>query len=123
MRLIWLIGLMLVGPWAFGAATPNRQSDVIETSKGPLKITPLYHGSVMLEFGGKVIHVDPWGQADYAGLPKADMVIISHSHADHMDPPLLKTLRKEGSPLVAPPAVTDTLNGTPGPRSRGWRAH
>ena len=99
---------------ALGAATPNKQADVVETSQGPLKITPLYHGSVMLEFGGKIIHVDPWGQADYSGLPQADLIVITHTHADHMDAALLKTLRKEGTVLVAPPAVTDTLNGTVG---------
>lgn len=101
-------------PVAFGAVAPNRQADVVETSKGPLKITPLYHGSVMLEFGGKIIHVDPWGQADYSGLPQADLIVITHTHADHMDAALLKTLRKEGTTLVGPPAVTDTLNGTVG---------
>jgi L-ascorbate metabolism protein UlaG (beta-lactamase superfamily) len=98
----------------FAAVMPNKQADVVETSKGPLKITPLYHGSVMLEFGGKIIHVDPWSQADYAGIPQADMILITHSHADHMDSAILKTLRKEGTILVAPPAVTDTLNGTVG---------
>ncbi len=99
---------------AFGAVAPNRQADVVETSKGPLKITPLYHGSVMLEFGGKIIDVDPWGQADYSGLPQADLIVITHTHADHMDAALLKTLRKDGTILVGPPAVTDTLNGTVG---------
>ncbi len=99
---------------AWSAATPNRQADVVQTSRGPLKITPLYHGSVMLEFGGKIIHVDPWSQADYTGIPQADLIVITHSHADHMDPAILKTLRKEGTILVAPPAVTDTLNGTVG---------
>ncbi len=99
---------------AFAAIAPNKQADVVETSKGPLKITPIYHGSVMLEFAGKIIHVDPWSQADYTGLPQADMIVITHSHADHMDPAVIKTLRKEGSILLAPPAVTDTLNGTVG---------
>jgi L-ascorbate metabolism protein UlaG (beta-lactamase superfamily) len=99
---------------AFGAAMPNRQADVVETSKGPLKITPLFHGSVMLEFGGKIIHIDPWSQADYAGIPQADLIVITHTHADHMDPALLKTLRKDSTILVAPAAVTDTLNGTVG---------
>ena len=99
---------------AFGAVAPNRQADVVQTSKGPLKITPLYHGSVMLEFGGKIIHIDPWSQADYTGIPQADLIVITHSHADHMDPPLLKTLRKESTILVSSPAVTDTLNGTVG---------
>ena len=99
---------------AFGAATPNRQADTVETSKGPLKITPLFHGSVMLEFDGKVIHVDPWSQADYTGIPKADLIVITHTHADHMDAALLKILRKESTIIVGPPAVTDTLNGTVG---------
>ena len=106
--------LALAATLASGAATPNQQTDVIQTSQGPLKITPLYHGSVMLEFGGKIIHVDPWSQADYTGIPKADMIVITHSHADHMDPAIIKNLRKESTVLVAPPAVTDTLNGTVG---------
>ncbi len=68
----------------------------------------------MLEFGGKIIHIDPWSQADYTGIPQADLIVITHSHADHMDPALLKTLRKESTILVAAPAVTDTLNGVVG---------
>ncbi len=53
-----------------GAANPsNRQADVVKTSSGELRLTPLYHGSVMLEAGGHVIHVDPWSQADYTGIP------------------------------------------------------
>ena len=112
LRLIALLAMTAAVAWS--AATPNRQADVVQTSRGPLKITPLYHGSVMLEFGGKIIHVDPWSQADYTGIPQADLIVITHSHADHMDPAILKTLRKEGTILVAPPAVTDTLNGTVG---------
>jgi L-ascorbate metabolism protein UlaG (beta-lactamase superfamily) len=98
-------------PVASGAAAPNRQADVAQTSRGPLKITPLFHGSVMLEFGGKIIHIDPWSQADYSGIPQADLILITHTHADHMDPTMLKMLRKESTTVVAPPAVTDTLNG------------
>jgi L-ascorbate metabolism protein UlaG (beta-lactamase superfamily) len=115
MRAITVSVLLLTSlPLAFAAAAPNHQADVVETSKGPLRITPLFHGSVMLEFDGKVIHVDPWSQADYTGIPKADLIVITHTHADHMDAALLKTLRKESTILVGPPAVTDTLNGTVG---------
>ena len=99
---------------AYGAAAPNRQGDTIETSQGPLKLTPLYHGSVMLEFGGKVIHVDPWSQADYTGLPQADLIVITHTHLDHMDAAQIKALKKDATVIVAPPAVADTLNGAAG---------
>ena len=101
----------MAAPVAFAAVAPNKQSDVVETSKGPLRITPLYHGSVMLDFNGKTIYVDPWGQADFTGLPQADMILISHTHADHMDPTLLKTLRKDSTMIVTSEAVNDTLNG------------
>lgn len=110
-----LCGLFSLHPApAFAAAAPNRQTDLVETSQGALKITPLYHGSVMLDFGGKIIHVDPWSQADYAGLPQADLLLITHTHADHMDPAMVKMLKKESTVIVAPPAVADTLNGAAG---------
>jgi L-ascorbate metabolism protein UlaG (beta-lactamase superfamily) len=99
---------------AFSAARPNRQTDLIESSAGALRITPLFHGSVMLDFGGTIIHIDPWSQADYTGLPQADLILITHTHADHMDPTMLKTLRKASTLIVAPPAVADTLNGVAG---------
>jgi L-ascorbate metabolism protein UlaG (beta-lactamase superfamily) len=99
---------------ALAAAAPNRQTDLVETTKGALKITPLYHGSVMLDFGGKIIHIDPWSQADYAGVPQADLILITHTHADHMDIAMIKMLKKESTFIVTPPAVADTLNGSAG---------
>jgi L-ascorbate metabolism protein UlaG (beta-lactamase superfamily) len=95
------------------ANTSNRQADVIQTSQGELRVTPLYHGSVMLEFGGKVIHVDPWSQGDYTGIPQADMFVITHTHRDHLDPMMIDKLKKPGTIIVGPPAVIDTLNCAP----------
>ena len=77
-----LVGLLSLN--GFSAATPNKQTDEIMTSKGVLRLTPLYHGSVMLEFDGKIIHIDPWSQADYTGLPQADLILSTHTHADHV---------------------------------------
>src|SRR6266571_4802754 len=95
------------------AATSNRQADVIQTSRGELRLTPLYHGSVMLEFGGKVIHVDPWSQADYTGLPQADLIVVTHTHADHLDRAMVEKLTKPGTLIVSTPAGVDTLNCAP----------
>src|SRR3984957_13848045 len=98
---------------ALRSAASNRQSDVMKTSSGELRITPLYHGSVMLEWAGKIIHVDPWSQGDYTGIPQADMFVITHTHRDHLDPTMIDMLKKPGTIIVGPPAVIDTLNCAP----------
>lgn len=108
-----LIVSLLALPLYLHANTSNRQADVIQTSRGELRITPIYHGSVMLEFGGKVIHVDPWSQGDFTGLPQADLIVITHTHADHLDRAMVDKLKKPETIIVGPPAVIDTLNCAP----------
>jgi L-ascorbate metabolism protein UlaG (beta-lactamase superfamily) len=95
------------------AATSNKQADVQQTSKGDLHITPVFHGSIMFEFGGKVIYVDPWSQGDFTALPQGDMIIITHTHADHLDPKMVTQLKKPETIIVGPTAVIDTLNCFP----------
>ena len=84
-------------------------TDSIRTAEGELKITPVTHGSLMLEFKGKVIHVDPWGRGDYTGLPQADLILITDIHGDHMDPAQVQKLNKGGTQIVAPQAVAQTV--------------
>jgi L-ascorbate metabolism protein UlaG (beta-lactamase superfamily) len=95
------------------AAPPNKQTDLVQTSRGELRLTPLYHGSVMLEFAGKIIHVDPWSQTDYSGLPPADLIVVTHTHADHLDRAAVDKLKKPGTLIVSTPAGVDTLNCAP----------
>lgn len=90
-------------------AQTAREIDTIQTSAGALKITPVTHGSVMLEFGGKVIHVDPWNQGDYTGLPQADVILITDVHADHQDRAQIDKLKKAGTVVIAPKAVAATI--------------
>ena len=79
-RVLFIVSLIaLCFPVHLPGATSNKQADVVKTSKGDLRITPIFHGSVMLEFGGKVIHVDPWGQGDYTDIPQADLIVITHT--------------------------------------------
>ena len=94
--------LVLATLFSFPAfAQGDFEKDVIKTSAGDLEITFLGHGSVMLEFDAKVIHVDPFGRvADYGKLPKADFVFITHHHADHLDPDALKKIRKKNTVMV-----------------------
>lgn len=86
----------------FCAFAPNAEgfdSDIISTSAGDLKMTFIGHGTLMLSFGGKIIHIDPVDRmADYKKLPKADIIMITHEHSDHMD---LKAIAKLQTPKTA----------------------
>jgi len=93
LRILFLI-LGALGLAAYGAA-PAFEEDILPTSKGDLKITCIGHGTLMLAFGGKVIHVDPVGQyADYAALPKADLILVTHEHGDHLDLAAIAKIRQ-----------------------------
>ncbi len=88
------------------AATP----DTIKTKKGPLIIQPITHGSVVLNFEGKSIYVDPYGGADlYNGLAKPDLILITDIHGDHLDKKTLDALETTGATFVVPQAVADQL--------------
>lgn len=77
------------------------ETDTIKTSAGDLKITFVGHGTLMFVFGGKTIHADPVSaETDYAAMPKADLILVTHDHFDHLDPEAIAAVRKEGTAIV-----------------------
>ncbi|MGQ9662015.1 MAG: MBL fold metallo-hydrolase [Kiritimatiellia bacterium] len=75
------------------AAAATFETDLIPTNEGDLKITFIGHGTLMFEFSGKIIHVDPWSSlADYSKLPKADLILVTHDHYDHLDTKAIEAL-------------------------------
>lgn len=77
------------------------ETDLIPTSLGDLAITFIGHGSLMMTFNGKTIHIDPVSsEADYASFPKADMVFLTHEHSDHLDKDALAKLRTDKTIIV-----------------------
>ena len=82
-------------------AQEKFQTDTVKTSAGDLKITFLGHGTLYFTFGGKIIHVDPYSAvADYSRLPKADIILITHEHRDHLDLKALAPLRQAHTTVV-----------------------
>lgn len=89
----------------------QRPVDEGMTDKGPVRLTIINHASMMIEGGGKVIHVDPVGPNRYEGLPAADLILITHVHGDHTDAAAVARLRKEGTLILGPEAVAKKLEG------------
>src|SRR3984893_2951098 len=85
------------------------ETQVFSTSAGPVKITPLYHASTLIEAAGKIIYLDPAKPAKLSGLPKADLILITDIHGDHMDPDSIKEINKAETEILAAPAVVQTV--------------
>jgi L-ascorbate metabolism protein UlaG (beta-lactamase superfamily) len=88
------------------------ETDLISTSAGDLSITFLGHGSLLLVLKGMNIYVDPFGKvADYALLPKADLVLATHDHYDHFDLQALSSIRAEKTILVQTEICAQQVSG------------
>lgn len=88
---------------------PGACEDTFTTPGGKtVEIQPLIHASIRIVYDGKEIEVDPVGtlgdrHTDYAGMPKADIILVTHEHHDHLDPEAIKTLSKPDTVVIANP--------------------
>ena len=85
---------------AAGAA--DLEKDLVPTSRGNLEMTFITHGTLMFVWNGVVIHVDPVsrGGTDYTKMPKADLILVTHEHGDHLDPAAVELLKKQGTEIL-----------------------
>jgi L-ascorbate metabolism protein UlaG (beta-lactamase superfamily) len=107
MKLLLALACSLFSLLSFAYAATAAQT--FPTSAGEVKITPLNHASTLIEAGGKTIYLDPAKPAKFAGSPKADLILITDIHPDHMDPASIAELTKAGTDILAAPAVVSTV--------------
>ena len=99
MKVIFLSMFVLL--FAHLAVAQPFEKEVINTSKGELEITFIGHGTLMFNLDGKIIHIDPFGRlTDYTKLPKADIILVTHHHGDHLDPEAIKQIRTDSTVVI-----------------------
>jgi len=91
-------------------ASKPPQQDTIKTEAGDLKITFIGHASLMFEYQGKFVYVDPVSrEGDYSKMPKADLILITHEHPDHLDPKALALIRKDQTKILMTQSCADKV--------------
>jgi len=86
------------------------EKDTIATASGPIEAGFIGHGSLVFSFQGNTIYIDPVAAyGDYSALPKADLILLTHEHKDHMDSRTLSLIRKKDAVLIVTRACADQL--------------
>lgn len=107
--------------WSRDQTLPERPLPVPDVANGQLRLTWVNHATVLIQADGLNLLTDPiWSEraspVGFAGperhhpagialedLPPIDVVMISHSHYDHMDFPTIKRLHQVHDPLFVVP--------------------
>ncbi len=100
----WLAWTEAGMPTATNADKQAVAKETFATKSGKTLIIGLIkHGSLSMSYEGYEIQVDPvaaYGKpTDYAAMPKADLILVTHEHADHLDAQAIETLTKEQTVL------------------------
>lgn len=103
-----LLTLLLASILFFAQAQPK--ADLIPAQHTDIKVQPITHGSLILEWNGEVIYVDPHGGgALYEGQKDPSMILITDIHGDHLNLKTLEALNTENAKFVVPRAVKEKL--------------
>ena len=96
------------------ATAAEYQTDTFKTKSGKeVVLTAIKHASLRIQYDGLEIQVDPvvnyQPATDYSKFPKADVILVTHEHFDHFDRDAIEALKKDGTLVIANPAVQKML--------------
>lgn len=97
-----LAGQTASAPSSQPATAPAERNVAVEkTSEGLLTVQPINHSAIRFAFKGKQYYVDPSGKAEWDKMPKADVILITHEHHDHLDPKVIDAIKTDGTLIYA----------------------
>ncbi len=86
--------------------TETYEVDIFKTKSGKtVKFHALVHASIRVEYDGKEIEIDPVTKLgnkviDYAAMPKADYLFVTHEHGDHFNQDAISILSGEKTRFI-----------------------
>ena len=98
-----------------GRRTTKYEVELFQTEGGSLvALCLIKHGSLEIEYDGLSIQVDPVGdygkKTDYAKeFPKADVILITHEHPDHLEDSTIKVLEGDNTLLILNKTSADRI--------------
>ncbi|HAD83093.1 MAG: metal-dependent hydrolase [Candidatus Edwardsbacteria bacterium RIFOXYD12_FULL_50_11] len=86
------------------------ETDTFTVGQKKLVIHFIGHGTIMMDYDGLIIHVDPVGRyADYTKLAKADIILVTHQHQDHLDKEAIARILSDKTRIILNRASYDIL--------------
>ena len=87
--------------------------DHLATTHGDLVILPLFHASFVMQWNGLTIYCDPDDdtafRSRYNGLPKGNLILLTHEHGDHLSTTQIDAVRRPEALIVGPAAAVGSL--------------
>jgi L-ascorbate metabolism protein UlaG (beta-lactamase superfamily) len=91
----------------------NGFTNYYMNTNSEIKITPISHATMVIEWAGEVIYTDPVGGTEaFSGKPTPDIILLTDIHDDHISPDTLKAIANGSTILVMPKAVDQKLDMT-----------
>jgi L-ascorbate metabolism protein UlaG (beta-lactamase superfamily) len=95
-----------------GSSLPTYPTDEVQINGRALKLTFFAHASIAIEYEGRMIYVDPvMENAEYDKLPKADMILVTHSHYDHFDRAAIEALQQPDTRILLDKSSAEGFQG------------
>ena len=108
-------GIMAWKEAGMPVVTDEYETDIFTTASGKtVKFHALVHSSIRIEYDGKEIQIDPVAKLNdktinYAAMPNADYIFITHEHFDHLNQDAISQLTGENTKLITNQSCADIL--------------